>query len=158
VSAFASLALFGIGPHGDSPAGTRADARVIALGKETYAKASCIDCHGADGQGKPGKIPPLAGSEWVIGQPNRPIRIVLRGVCGPISVNGKVYRGSMPSIDFLDDGELAALLTYLRQNPEWGNDSSRVSPESVAKTRAATARRKACFKASELKKLAADED
>ncbi len=129
---------------------------MIALGKETYAKASCIDCHGADGQGAPERIPPLAGSEWVIGQPNRLARIVTQGLCGPIRVKGRVYRSSMPSIDFLEDDELAALLSYLRQ--EWGNNADPVSAESVAKTRAAIAQRNACWKASELKNIAAGKD
>jgi mono/diheme cytochrome c family protein len=155
-SAFASLALVGIGTRGDAPVGARADAKVIAMGKETYAKASCIDCHGADGQGKPGKIPPLDRSEWALGQPNRLVRIVTQGLCGPIRVKGQVYKGSMPSIEFIEDDELAALLTYLRQ--KWGNDASPVSPKAVAKTRAAIAQRNACWKASELDQVRSDED
>jgi mono/diheme cytochrome c family protein len=154
-----SVALIGIGVGslGDSPVGPRAGAHVIALGKQTYSKASCIDCHGADGQGRPKRIPPLAGSEWVLGQPNRLVRIVDHGVCGPIPVKKQLYNSTMPSIPFLENDELAALLSYIRQ--EWGNDASPVSPETVAKTRAAIAKREiACWKASELDQVRSDQD
>src|SRR5439155_14377679 len=31
----------------------------------------CGVCHNPDGEGRPGQAPPLAGSEWVMGPPNR---------------------------------------------------------------------------------------
>src|ERR1017187_6129500 len=35
-----------------------------AHGKQVY-EFVCGPCHGADGMGKPGQYPPLAGSEWI---------------------------------------------------------------------------------------------
>src|ERR1051325_11521160 len=45
-------------------------------GKVLYESSfGCVACHGPAGQGTPGVAPPLAGSEWVNGPPNRLIRI-----------------------------------------------------------------------------------
>ena len=65
---------------------------IIQKGKELYNGAgSCVACHMADGNGQKGNIPPLAGSEWLKGGSARSIAISLRGLAGPIKVNGKKY-------------------------------------------------------------------
>lgn len=72
------------------------DAAALAKGKELYDGAgSCIACHMADGKGQPGSVPPLAGSDW-LDNPDRTIAIVLRGMAGPVKVNGKRYYSAMP--------------------------------------------------------------
>ena len=51
--------------------------------------AYCAACHGDDGKGAvAGVFPPLAGSEWVAGDPERSIQVVLHGLVGPVSVAG----------------------------------------------------------------------
>ena len=63
----------------------------LAKGKGLYNGAgSCVACHMADGKGQPGSVPPLAGSDW-LDNSDRTIAIVLRGMAGPVKVNGDRY-------------------------------------------------------------------
>lgn len=126
----------------------------LVLGKRLYTQ-NCLACHMDSGMGLPPVFPPLAGSEWVLGSEQRPIRIVLHGLGGEIEVKGAVYNGVMPSYGPTglnwSDTELASVLTYVRQ--EWGNDAPPVLPETVAEVRAATAGRTAPWTAAELEEF-----
>lgn len=82
--------------------------------------------------------PPLAGSEWVLGDEVRLSLILLHGIEGPIEVAGKKYDAPeilpvMPSHSTLDDGSIAAILTYIRN--EWGNQAPAVTGRTVGSTR-----------------------
>jgi mono/diheme cytochrome c family protein len=99
-------------------------------------QAICAACHQLTGRGLDGLAPPLLDSEWVLGPAERPIRIVLHGVRGNISVLGRVHTGDMPAFGALDDTQLASILTYVRR--EWGHMASPVSPEQVKKVREET--------------------
>lgn len=121
------------------------------LGKRVYAN-TCQACHQANGQGVPGVYPPLAGSEWAQGSEERIIRIVLHGLSGPITVEGKQYNNVMtPFGGVLKDDQIANVLTYVRQ--EWGNKAPEVKAETVAKVRAETATRTQAWTAAELEKI-----
>lgn len=101
---------------------------LMELGETVY-KRNCQACHQANGQGL-GAAPPLAGSEWVGGSPERLSAIVLYGVSGQIEVQGKTYQGAMPSFKGkLSDEELAAVASYVRNS--WGNSAEPVSSELV---------------------------
>ncbi len=110
----------------------------------------CAPCHQADGNGVAGQFPPLAGSEWVLGEgPNRIIRIVLHGLQGPIEVKGQAYNNAMNAFrDSLSDAEIAAAISYIRNS--WGNKASVVKPDEVVALRGATADRSAPWSAAEL--------
>lgn len=99
--------------------------------------AVCSTCHQITGRGLDGLAPPLLDSEWVLGPPERTIRIVLHGVRGPITVAGRVHTGDMPAFGAFDDTQISSVLTYLRR--EWGHGASPVAPEQVKAIRAATA-------------------
>jgi mono/diheme cytochrome c family protein len=102
--------------------------------------------------GVPGQYPPLAGSEWVQGNEERVISIVLHGLSGPLTVEGKEYNNVMaPLGEVLKDEQIANVISYVRS--EWGNTGSEVQPETVAKVRAANAGRKTYWTAAELQKL-----
>jgi mono/diheme cytochrome c family protein len=108
------------------------------LGKKVYeVRANCQACHGANGLGSTSPlVPPLAKSEYVLSKkPDRLVRIVLHGLNGSITVAGKTFDGiNMPAIGTLSelkDDEIAAVLTYVRQNKDWGNNASAVTPEQV---------------------------
>jgi mono/diheme cytochrome c family protein len=94
----------------------------------------CALCHGPDGAGKPNQAPPLVGSEWAQGSPNRVIRIPLLGLTGPIQVKGQEWNLTMTPFNILSDEDLAAVLTYVRQS--WGNKASAITPEQVKAVRA----------------------
>ena len=107
---------------------------ILKKGKELYNGAgSCVACHMADGNGQKGNIPPLAGSEWLKGGSDRSIAISLRGLAGPIKVNGKKYYAAMPPQLLFNDEKLAYILSYV--NNAWGNREDLVSKEQVAKAR-----------------------
>ncbi|MBB07925.1 MAG: hypothetical protein CMN03_06635 [Roseibacillus sp.] len=81
-------------------------------GKNIYAK--CSGCHGSTGNGDGNQFPPLAGSDWVTGSTERLAQIILNGLSGPIDVGGKTYNGVMPAQAPLTAAELAAVMTFVR--------------------------------------------
>jgi mono/diheme cytochrome c family protein len=104
----------------------------MAAGKAIYNQY-CQACHMADGAGVAGINPPLAKSDWVNGEKERIIKIVLNGQQGPIEVNGQTYNGVMVAHNFLKDDQIAAVLTYVRGS--FGNTSGPVTAEEVAALR-----------------------
>jgi mono/diheme cytochrome c family protein len=112
----------------------------------------CAQCHSDDGNGKPNQAPPFVGSEWVLGSPERMIRIPLAGLSGPIKVKDQDWSLSMPAMgsSFSDD-DLAAVLTYMRQS--WGNKATEITPDQVKKVRAAVGNRSQPWSAAELNAL-----
>lgn len=111
----------------------------------------CAACHQATGLGLPGAFPPLAGSEYVLGEEERAIRIVLRGLAGPVTVKGQTFNGAMPAwADQMSDAEIAAVLTYVRSS--WGNSAEAVTVEKVAQQRVATTGRTSPWTVGELGK------
>ena len=109
---------------------------VLALdGKQIYA-AKCTACHQANGLGVAGVFPPLAGAEWVVGDEKVLASILLHGVQGELVVKGNTYNGVMPAFGTLADGEIAAVLTYIRS--DWGNQAPVITAAMVAAQREAT--------------------
>ncbi|MDA0195668.1 MAG: dehydrogenase [Bacteroidetes bacterium] len=109
----------------------------FALGRQQYL-SSCSGCHSPDGQGMNRLGPPLVNSEWVIGNENRLVYLVLHGIEGPIEVNGKVYDVPeilpvMPAHSPLESREIASILTYIRN--EWGNNAPAISGHTVGRIR-----------------------
>jgi mono/diheme cytochrome c family protein len=125
------------------------------MGKAVYTRPTCAACHQDSGLGVPGQNPPLAGSEWVNeAAPGRVIRIALNGLTGPITVKNQTFNGTMvPWKDILTDEDIAAVLTYVRQNKEWGNHAPEVKPEQVKAIRAKLNGRSAPFTPDELQKI-----
>jgi mono/diheme cytochrome c family protein len=101
-------------------------------GKEIYLKY-CMACHQASGSGVSGMYPTLQKTDWVNGDKTRLIGLLLNGQQGEITVNGQVFRGVMPTHQYLSDEQMADVLTYVRSN--FGNTASAVTPEEVATIR-----------------------
>lgn len=101
-------------------------------GKEIYLKY-CMACHQASGSGVSGMYPTLQKTDWVNGDKTRLIGLLLNGQQGEITVNGQVFRGVMPTHQYLTDEQIADVLTYVRSN--FGNTESAVTPEEVATIR-----------------------
>ncbi|GAB5561122.1 MAG: hypothetical protein SynsKO_27690 [Synoicihabitans sp.] len=123
----------------------------IVAGQALYMQV-CVACHQPTGQGLPGAFPPLAGADWVTGDEDRLIKLVLHGLQGPIEVKGNQYNGLMPAFGpsgtyNWDDDKIAYVLTYIRQ--EWGNDASEITIEQVAGVRAATAGQSGAYTAAD---------
>jgi putative membrane-bound dehydrogenase-like protein len=129
---------------------TAAEKEQFDLGKQTYL-LTCAACHQPHGLGQEGLAPPLVDSDWVNGSEKRITRIVLQGLRGPITVNGKLYSLEMPPLGILEDQQIAAILTYVRR--EWNNTGSPVPTDFVAKTRADTASREEPWTEADLLKI-----
>jgi mono/diheme cytochrome c family protein len=119
-------------------------------GKAEFA-THCSACHGLDGKGAQQAFPPLAGSPWVAGDPQRSIKAVLHGLHGPIEVNGKNYDlEMMPLGTTLNDAQIAAILTYVRSS--WGHKFPAVTQDEVKLVRSANSKRTTAWTAPELLK------
>ena len=111
----------------------------------------CSACHQYDGGGM-GEAPPLEGSPWVAGPPERLVLIVLHGVTGRIEMGGKVYDREMPGFGgVLSDQDLAALATYTRTR--FTAERSAVTATEVARIRRRHAGRTDYWQADELLRL-----
>lgn len=104
----------------------------MTKGEKIY-NTYCGACHQSDGKGASGRFPPLARTDWVTGDKQRLIGIVLNGLEGSIQVNGEIYNNIMPQHSFLNNEEAASVLTYIRQN--FGNTASSVYPNEVEEVR-----------------------
>ncbi len=100
-------------------------------GKKVFL-SSCFACHMANGEGLPNVFPPLAKSDFLKADTNRAIKSVIKGLSGPITVNGKPYNNMMPAQE-LNDDQVADVLTYVMNT--WGNDYGVVTPADVKRVR-----------------------
>lgn len=151
------------------------DKKLYDKGKEVYFReALCSTCHQADGRGaempkeagKPlrGAYPPLGrtpgypSNGWLEGDAERSIKLVLNGLMGKMIIDGKEYGDyttgqpvMTPLGQMLNDEEIAAVLTYVRQS--FGNNLPPVKAAQVKKVRAETAGRTTPYTPEELLKL-----
>ncbi len=145
-------------PAAPAPAtgGTFDIAASTATGKGIYM-ATCFACHQATGMGVPGAFPPLVGSPFVHEDDRRVVAIVLKGIVGAITVDGKVYATGMPNPmltfpQLKDDKNVADVLNFVRNN--FGNKNGRaITPDFVSKVRAEFAARDAQWTEAELLKF-----
>lgn len=83
-------------------------------GAQIYGR--CAACHTANGAGVPGTFPPFrADFRALAANPGgrRYLQLALiKGVSGPIKVDGRDYRGMMPA-QSLDDAGIAAVLNHV---------------------------------------------
>jgi mono/diheme cytochrome c family protein len=80
-------------------------------------EANCMVCHQAKGVGLPGLAPPLTrnpGLYATLAEGRRHLAMmVLNGMYGPITVDGKSFNFKMPSFKALSDDDLAAVVDYV---------------------------------------------
>lgn len=110
----------------------KSDEERTASGEKLYA-AHCAACHQANGQGLAGAFPPLTGSSYLAEGAGPAISVVLNGLSGPITVNGANFNAVMPGLPYLNDDEIAKILTFIMNS--WGNPGGEVSPAEVAAMR-----------------------
>jgi len=112
------------------------------LGRRVFTR-NCVVCHQTTGLGVAGQFPPLAGSEWVLEKDwhgsNHLVKILLKGLQGPVQVKGSTFNNSMPTWALLSDEQISSVLTYIRS--EWGNAAPPVPTDYVKKIRAESAAR-----------------
>jgi mono/diheme cytochrome c family protein/glucose/arabinose dehydrogenase len=105
-----------------------------AKGKEIFSRDGyCGTCHRENGSGMVNSgFPPLTQTPFVLGNDEHLIKIVLKGLQGPLELNGTKYDGQVPMTPFeglLNDEEIAAVLSYVRNS--FGNKAAPVSPDKV---------------------------
>ncbi|MBM3260229.1 MAG: cytochrome c [Candidatus Sericytochromatia bacterium] len=111
-----------------------AEPAAAALDGKALYETHCAACHQPTGQGVPGAFPPIAGSEYANGPADTQIKIVLKGLSGPIKVKGVTYNGQMMAFaDRLTDDQIAAIITHERTS--WGNSGGAVTASDVKKLR-----------------------
>ncbi len=126
---------------------------------EALFTSVCQTCHGLDGNGVAALGPPLNQSEYVTGNKNRLISVVLFGLTGPVTVNGHVYKtpevsGDMPGIGYDDEmknEDIAQLLSFIRKS--WRNNADPISTAEVATKRSQLKGRENAFTEAELNGL-----
>ena len=88
-------------------------------GKKIYERA-CAACHQVNGQGVNPVFPKLAGSDYVNGDVEAVIDVL---------VNGRTGTAMQAFSQQLSKGEIASVITYIRS--AWGNNASEVQPSQI---------------------------
>jgi len=105
----------------------------VERGKRVFMQ-TCFACHQPNGLGLPGIFPPLAGSDFLLADHDRPIRIVTKGLTGPVTVKGQTFNNVMPA-QVLSDQQIADVLTYVTNS--WGNNAAPYTVDDVRRVKAA---------------------
>jgi mono/diheme cytochrome c family protein len=123
----------------DAPPAISANDPAMTAGAAIY-RDQCSACHGLDGKGVAELFPSVADSSIVRSDdPTTSIRIVLRGTRS-VGTKAQPTASGMPSYGRqLDDDQVAAVLTYMRNN--WGGAARTVTPAQVSNVRLDTANR-----------------
>lgn len=117
-----------LGPNPPEPSDTAtASAGQDAVSGVDVFNNTCIACHQEHGEGKKNEFPPLAGNPDLFLSRDFPVMVAINGIDGQIEVGGKKFNNVMPPFDFLSDGEIAAVINYVRSS--WGND--KLAPQDM---------------------------
>jgi len=128
------------------------EAKRLQQGSDVFG-AVCFSCHGPDALGAPMEgappgtmmAPRLAGSPRVQGHRDYVIKILLKGLTGPL--DGRTYRDVMVPMPGTDEW-IAGIASYIRTS--FGNSGGLVTPSDVARVRAEVANRKMPWTIAEL--------
>jgi mono/diheme cytochrome c family protein len=102
-------------------------------GQRLYGR-HCLSCHQADGGGVPNLQPPIAGGNWVKGDPQTLAMFVMTGGFDSASRKDAAVDNVMPEFRQLSDEDLAEILSYIRA--KFGGGASAVTAAEVAAARA----------------------
>jgi len=102
--------------------------------KHYYASGSvvfqtrCQNCHGRNGEGLQGLIPPLTDSLYLKTNKDLLACSIKYGLKGKINISNKTFDGAMPAYD-LAPIEIAKVLTYITNS--FGNKLGTITSEKV---------------------------
>jgi mono/diheme cytochrome c family protein len=129
-----------LGPNPPPKTATPAAAQSAKVDGASVFKDQCVACHQANAQGVAGQFPPLANNPDLFLSRDYPVRVVLFGLSGTVTVEGKTFESTMPPLEFLSDEQIAAVVNYVRDN--FGNaalkpkDMTPIDAAAVATLRA----------------------
>jgi mono/diheme cytochrome c family protein len=123
----------------DSPQSLPTSNPAMVAGAAIY-RDQCSACHGLAGHGVPRLFPSLAESSVVRSDdPTSLIRIILRGARS-VATPAEPTAPGMPSFGWqLDDAQVAAVITYVRNS--WNSAAPSVDAATVRKARSSLAQR-----------------
>jgi mono/diheme cytochrome c family protein len=117
-------------PPSPSPA---PDQTVMSKGAQIYAD-ECAGCHKSNGEGAAGLFPALNGSATVQQpDPTSLLRVVLRGARSVATTPAPTASAMPPFAWVLNDDQVAAVLSYIRNS--WGNAAPAVSASDASRAR-----------------------
>jgi mono/diheme cytochrome c family protein len=104
----------------------------FAQGKERYEQL-CANCHGNNGEGLGGLIPPLAKSDYLKNNKEMLACIIKNGLQGEIIVNGKSYNQGMPATlsQNLTPADITNISNYVLSS--WENQYGALTLDDVQK-------------------------
>ncbi|GAB2572966.1 c-type cytochrome [Dyella jejuensis] len=109
------------------------DAHVMRDGAGIY-EDECTGCHMEDGNGESSVFPALRGNNSVTtSEPDTVIATVLQGAKLPATKSSPTALAMPAFAEKLDDAQIAALVTYIRN--AWGNRASAISTSDVSSLR-----------------------
>ena len=117
----------------DPPPQVAASVDARPPGQRLYG-SHCLSCHQADGGGVPNMQPPIAGGNWVKGDPQALALFVMTGGFDSASRKDGAVDNVMPEFRQLGDEDLAEILSYIRA--KFGGGASAVTAAEVAAARA----------------------
>jgi mono/diheme cytochrome c family protein len=100
---------------------------------ELIYQRHCQVCHQANGQGVPGYYPPIIGTKSSSGDKGYLIKVLMYGLSGEVTIEGKKYNSVMSNFRMLSDKEIADVLNYVRSQSD--DNLEPVSPEEVKQIR-----------------------
>jgi mono/diheme cytochrome c family protein len=104
-------------------------ARYFVNGKRVY-ETHCQNCHAQNGAGLGLLIPPLTDSLFLKRNKKDLSCIIRYGLSGRITINQRVYDGTMPGEDHLSDMEIASVITFITNS--FGNKQGLYDINNVA--------------------------
>lgn len=108
-------------------AASAADTPQAANGQKIY-ESNCAACHCKKGEGRGAAFPPLFRSDYIMNKPHVLLHSMVKGINGPIKVNGKSYNGFMPATA-ISDADAAAVAAYIMT--AFGNGGGTVTEKDV---------------------------
>jgi mono/diheme cytochrome c family protein len=104
----------------------------FAQGKERYEQL-CANCHGNNGEGLGGLIPPLTKSDYLKNNKEMLACIIKNGLQGEIIVNGKNYNQGMPAAlsQNLTPADITNISNYVLSS--WENQYGALTLDEVQK-------------------------
>jgi len=111
---------------------TQAGVSKLSSGAVVYNNY-CSSCHQPNGEGIPGMFPPLKDAQQFIAKKDQFIKILLKGLSGPMVVKGVKYDQHMPAFNFLTDTQLADVATFVRTS--FGNKESGITAAEIKTAR-----------------------
>ncbi|GAB6968523.1 cytochrome C-552 [Komagataeibacter kakiaceti JCM 25156] len=98
-------------------------------------QSNCGVCHADRAQGRPGRVPPLAGQVGRISTTPEGrqyvVAVALNGMMGRMTEAGETYAGFMPSFRMLPDEQIAAILNHVAGLPD-GAETPFYSAQDIA--------------------------